>query len=232
LSLTAGKPARYTQAMAPQPSFRPMPLVRIPEPFDHPDWLFEVKHDGFRALAHVEGHQCRLVSRNGHTFRQWPHLCEELAHAVKAHDAVLDGEIVCLDRRGRSDFKSLLYRRVWPYFYAFDLLAVDGDDLRAWPLIERKRRLRTLIPPVPTRLLYVESVEGRGRDFFEVACAYDLEGIVAKLADGRYHADGTSTSWVKIKNPHYTQATGRHELFERRTATGARARNRRPVLVA
>jgi hypothetical protein len=73
------------------------------------------------------------VSRNGHTFKHGPHLCEELAHAVKAHDAVIDGEIVCLDARGRSNFKSLLFRREWPYFYAFDLLAVDGEDLREWP---------------------------------------------------------------------------------------------------
>ena len=65
-------------------ALRPMPLLRLPEPFDHPDWLSEVKHDGFRALAHVDGHHCTLVSRNGHTFKHWPQLCEELAHAVKA----------------------------------------------------------------------------------------------------------------------------------------------------
>jgi bifunctional non-homologous end joining protein LigD len=108
-----------------------------------------VKHDGFRALAQVDSHHCELRSRNGH----WPQLCEELAHAVKVHDAILDGEIVCLDRRGRSNFKNLLFRRDWPYFYAFDLLAVDGEDVREWPLIERKRRLRQLVPSVPTRLL-------------------------------------------------------------------------------
>jgi bifunctional non-homologous end joining protein LigD len=78
---------------------------------------------------------------------------------------------------------------------------VDGEDLRQWPLAERKRRLRRLIPSVPTRLLYVDHVQARGSDFFEVACAYDLEGIVGKLASGRYHADGTSTNWCKIKNP-------------------------------
>jgi ATP-dependent DNA ligase len=148
-------------------------------------------------------HRCDLVSRNGHTFKHWPQLCEELAHAVKAHDAVLDGEIVCLDARDRSNFKSLLFRRGWPYFYAFDLLAADGEDLRDRPLVERKRRLRRLIPSVPTRLLYVDHVEARGRDFFEVACAHDLEGIVGKLASGSYHADGTSTNWCKIKNPAY-----------------------------
>jgi bifunctional non-homologous end joining protein LigD len=164
-----------------------------------------------------------LVSRTRHTFKHWPHLCEELAHAVRAHDAVIDGEIVCLDARGRSNSKSLLFRREWPYFYAFDLLAVDGEDLREWPLVERKRRLRRLIPSVPTRLLYVDHVLARGRDFFEVACAHDLEGIVGKFAGGRYHSDGTSTSWFKIRHPAYMQMTARHEPFERK---------RRPMLRA
>jgi ATP dependent DNA ligase-like protein len=96
-----------------------------------PDWLFEVKHDGFRALAHITGHQCELNSRNGHAFKHWPQLCQEVAHAIKARDAILDGEIVCLDKRGRSNFKSLLFRRDWPFFYAFDLVVVDGEDHRA-----------------------------------------------------------------------------------------------------
>jgi bifunctional non-homologous end joining protein LigD len=213
--------------MAPQP-FRPMPLVRLPEPFDHPDFLFEVKHDGFRVLAHIDGHHCELRSRNGHTFKQWPQLCEELAHAVKAHHAIIDGEIVCLDRHGRSNFKNLLFRRDWPFLYAFDLLAVDGEDLRDWPLIERKRRLRRVIPSVPTRLLYVDDIQARGKDFYRVACGHDLEGIVAKVVNGRYHCDGTSTSWIKIKNPGYTQLTARHELFEARRA-GRRAK-RTPML--
>jgi bifunctional non-homologous end joining protein LigD len=170
------------------------------------------------------------LSCSGHTFKHWPQLWEELAHAAKAHDAVIDGEIVCLDAGGRSNFKSLLFRREWPYFYAFDLLAVDGEDLREWPLAERKRRLRKLIPSVPTRLLYVDHIEARGRDFFEVACAHDLEGIVGKLASGRYHADGTSTNWIKIKNPGYTQMTARHELFASRR--GAMLTRRKVPLLA
>jgi bifunctional non-homologous end joining protein LigD len=96
---------------------------------------------------------------------------------------------------------------------------VDGEDLREWPLVERKRRLRRLIPSVQSRLLYVDYVQARGRDFFEVACAHDLEDMVGKLASGRYHADGTSTNWIKIGIPGYTQMTARHELFERRTGS-------------
>jgi len=77
----------------------PMPLVRSTGPFDHPDWLFELKYDGFRALAYVEGHLCRLVSRRGHEFTKFTLLAEEIAHTVRLKRAVLDGEIVCLGPR-------------------------------------------------------------------------------------------------------------------------------------
>ena len=108
----------------------------------------------------------------------------------------------------------MLFRRDWPFFYAFDLLAVDGEDLREWPLIERKRRLRQLISSVPTRLLYVDHGTGRGERLLQIACAHDLEKIVATPANGRYHSDGSGPNWVKIKNPGYSQMTARHELFE------------------
>jgi bifunctional non-homologous end joining protein LigD len=87
---------------------------------------------------------------------------------------VIDGGTVCLDKRGRSSFKNLLFRRDWPYFCGFDLLAVDGEDLREWPLIERKRRLRQLIPSVPTSLMHVDHPKAMDRDFFQVASAHDL----------------------------------------------------------
>ena len=193
-----------------------MRLLRIPEPFDHPDFVFEPKIDGFRCLAYVEGHRCQLVSRNGHVFKSWPQLAEEIAHAVRAHDAVLDGEICCLDPDGRSNFNRLLFRRDWPHFYAFDLLAVNGTDLRALPLIERKRRLLSILPAVESRLLYLDHLAARGRDLFRVACERDLEGIVAKWGRGTYQAGG-GTSWLKIKNTEYSQIVDRHELFEGRT---------------
>jgi ATP-dependent DNA ligase len=69
----------------------PMPLVRLADPFDHPDWLFELKHDGFRALAHVTGHRCQLVSRRGVVFKQFPQLAEEIAHSVRSNNAILLG---------------------------------------------------------------------------------------------------------------------------------------------
>jgi|RhiMetdeSRZDD1v2_1073273.scaffolds.fasta_scaffold15623_2 bifunctional non-homologous end joining protein LigD len=113
----------------------PMRLLRIPEPFDHPEFVFEPKIDGFRALADVRGHHCELVSRNGHVFKSWPYLAREIAHAVRAQHAILDGEICCLDGGGRSDFYKLLFRRDSRY-YAFDVLSVNGEDVRAFPLLE------------------------------------------------------------------------------------------------
>lgn len=142
---------------------------------DHPDCLFELKHDGFRALAYVDGHQCRLVSRSGHTFSKWDVLCTEISHSIRAHDAVLDGEIVCLDANGRTNFYKLLFRRDWPYFFAFDLLSVDGEDLRAKPLLERKRRLKRIMPRIESRLLFVDHVSERGIALFREACRKDLD---------------------------------------------------------
>lgn len=186
--------------------------------------------DGFRALAYVEGHHCTLVSRNGNVFKSWPQLAEEIAHAVRAHDAILDGEIVCLDPDGRSNFKNLVLRREWPFFMAFDVLACEGEDLTLLPLIERKRRLRRIMPRVVSRLVFMDSIEERGVDLFSAACDRDLEGIVGKWKQGTYGRDGTSTSWVKIKNPAYSQMEGRHELFEMRSSVGARPRHTPPQL--
>jgi bifunctional non-homologous end joining protein LigD len=190
-----------------------MGLLRIPEPFDHPDFLYEVKFDGFRALAHVTGHHCQLVSRNGHVYKSWPYLAEEIAHAVRAHSAILDGEIACLAPDGSSRFYDLLFRREWPYFLAFDVLFIDGEDLRGLTLVQRKRRLARIMPRVESRLMLPEPIHAQGRRLFELACEHDLEGIVAKWANGCYQCDGHGTSWLKIKNPEYSQMEGRHELF-------------------
>jgi bifunctional non-homologous end joining protein LigD len=204
-------------------SLSPMRLLRIPEPFDHPAFIFEPKIDGFRALAYVDGHHCRLVSRTGHVFTGWPQLAEEIAHAVRCLSVVLDGEICVLDQDGRSNFHRLLFRRDWPHFYAFDVLAIDGRDVRGLRLLERKRLLRTVMPTIDSRLRYLDAVKARGTDLFRVACEQDFEGVVAKWMPGIYQADGRGTSWLKIKNPAYSQMAGRHELFDaRRDKRGSR----------
>jgi bifunctional non-homologous end joining protein LigD len=208
-----------------------MPLIRIGGPFDHPEWIFELKHDGFRALAHIDGHYCELVSRRRHVYKQFPQLQVEVAHAVRAHSAILDGEIVCLAPDGRSLFDRLLFRRDWPHFVAFDVLSIDGDDLRDRPLLERKRRLRGIMPRMASRLVYMDHVEARGASLFNAVCAQDLEGVVAKWKRGRYHSDGFTTSWLKIRNGAYSQMQGRTELFGARRV-GAPSKSAKPVLCA
>ena len=207
-----------------------MPLASGGEPFDDPDWVFEPKWDGFRALAYIEGHRCRLVSRKGYVYKSWPLLAEELAHAVRCRSAVLDGEIVCLAPDGRSQFYNLLFHRDWPYFMAFDLLFLDGKDLRRQPLRKRKRVLSGIMPSVESRVRLVKGVKRRGVDFFRVACEHDLEGVVAKWLAGTY-TSGPRTSWLKIRNPDYSQWESRRELFEAgRDNFQQRARPPRPQL--
>jgi bifunctional non-homologous end joining protein LigD len=199
------------------PVLRPMVLTSLPAPFSDPEWLFEVKFDGFRSLCYITEGNVRLVSRKGHTYKSFRNLCDCMASDVPAEDAILDGEIVCLDDRGYSQFNTLMYRRAEPCFYAFDLLCLNGEDLREYPLIERKRELQKIIPKDPTsRVLYVEHIEERGEDLFSLTVDHDLEGIVAKWKNGAYR-DVPRTSWVKVKNRHYSQIVGRDKLFERRS---------------
>src|SRR5207248_6768953 len=112
---------------------------------DDADWVFEFKHDGFRALAFIQEGVCRLVSRNGNTYKRFGTLCESIARELRVHNAVLDGEIVCVDDDGRSNFKRLMYRRGEPHFYAFDVLWLNGRDLRGKALLQRKVMLRSIV---------------------------------------------------------------------------------------
>lgn len=189
-----------------------MTLKRHREPFSHPDWFFELKHDGFRALAFVQSGKCRLVSRNGNDFSSFVSLCAVIPEELRASAAVLDGEIVCLDKKGRSQFNELLFRRGEPRFYAFDLLWCEGKDLRFDGLQERKRQLKALIQN-GSYLLYCDHIEQHGERLFELACQKDLEGIVAKPKNSPYQFSDTETYWLKLKNPNYSQALGRDDIF-------------------
>ena len=104
-----------------------------------------MKHDGFRALAYIERSACRLVSRNGHEFKGLDTLCRDIPRHLKVRNAILDGELCCLGQDGRSLFNALRFRRCEPYFYAFDLVWVNGRDMRQWPLLLRKEKLRSII---------------------------------------------------------------------------------------
>jgi ATP-dependent DNA ligase len=154
-----------------------------------------------------------LVSRNGHTFRNFKALAEWIGDHLRVESAVLDGEIACVDDSGRSVFNDLLLRRRECVFFAFDLLFLNGEDLRALPLIERKPLLKQLLRRKQSPVLYVDHFEERGREFFQKVCELDLEGIVAKRKSAAYRAtEKPSPYWIKIKNPKYSQAEGRDEL--------------------
>jgi hypothetical protein len=120
-------PLVFSQTMA----FQPMPLSRRPLPFDHPEWIFDLKYDGFRSLAVIQNGRTELISRNGHPFSF------DLRVALHAGKIVLDGEIVCVDEQGRPQFHDLLFHRGAPCFFAFDLLMADGKDLRSERLTDR-----------------------------------------------------------------------------------------------
>src|SRR6266478_3192034 len=205
-------------------AFQPMPLSRRALPFDHPEWIFELKYDGFRALAVIENGRTQLISRNGHPFNSFSELSKSLTHS--AGKTVLDGEIVCLDKRGKPQFRDLLFHRAEPCFYAFDLLMCDGKDLRSERLTDRKHELRRLLSKAPasvsSRMVYVDHVEHHGTALFQRVCEMDLEGIVAKHGDGPYITERERTTWVKIKNRGYSQSVGREKLFDRE-------RHREPV---
>src|SRR5215831_15854937 len=127
---------------------------------------------------------------------------------------VIDGEIACVDELGRSVFNDLLFRRRECVFFAFDLLFLNGEDLRTLPLIERKARLKKLLRRKEVRTLYVDHIEGRGHKLFEKVCDLDLEGIVCKQKDSPYKVtEKPSRYWIKVKNSRYGQLQGREELL-------------------
>jgi bifunctional non-homologous end joining protein LigD len=194
-------------------AFQPMPLSRKPAPVDHPEWVFELKYDGFRSLAIIQNGRCELISRNGHPFNSFDSLRRHLTVAVSGR-TLLDGEIVCLDKRGRPQFRDLLFHCGEPCFFAFDLLMSDGKDIRSERLTDRKQELRRLILRVPeSRMRYVDHVEQHGTALFQRVCEMDLEGIVAKHSLAPYTTE--RTTWFKIKNRNYSQMQGREQLFER-----------------
>ena len=192
--------------------FRPAELTPVRDAFDDSRFVYELKHDGFRALAYIRSGHCQLVSRRGNVYKSFGSLSAALGQLD--YEAVLDGEIVVLDPAGRSQFYELLRRRGEPVFYAFDCLSLDGHDLRPLPLIQRKKKLERVVKG-HARILYARHVESDGAAFFRLVCQQDLEGVVAKLKHGAY-----GEGWFKIRNPGYSQYEGRRELFEKRLGRG------------
>jgi len=170
-----------------------------------PDWIHEIKHDGYRLTVHREGKQVRLFTRNGHDWTDRYPLIVEAALRIRIGSFVLDGEAVLLDVDGRSDFDRLHSRKHnnEVQFYAFDVLMSDGDDLRKLPLSIRKANLSRLLARRVNGIFLSDFERGEiGPDLFRHACMLGLEGLVSKRNDRPYRA-GVSPNWVKVKNPEH-----------------------------
>jgi bifunctional non-homologous end joining protein LigD len=192
----------------------PLPLVPQKQPFDDPDWLYEIKHDGFRALAVIENGRCRFFSRNKHRLTGFRDLAEAIVKELNVESAILDGELVATDGMGRTVFAALMQRSRTVRYFSFDLVWLNGEDLRPLPLRTRKDKLKRILPSRSPHLQYVDHTKGAGTELYRLACQLDLEGIVAKKADTPYD-DKARGSWIKIKNPSYSQKEGRGDLFKR-----------------
>jgi bifunctional non-homologous end joining protein LigD len=193
------------------PKVSPLVLKWRPAAFDNPDWLFELKYDGFRALLEIDGTIARLVSRNRNRFKHIDTLAAALAKRLRVKEVILDGEVVCADESGRPIFLEMLSGRHPVCFVAFDLLWLNGNDLRPLPLVERKARLKRLLRRRSNHLIAeAMAVDARGKALMAAVEEHDLVGIVAKRKSDPYRR---GVHWWKIKNRAYSQAEGRHELF-------------------
>jgi bifunctional non-homologous end joining protein LigD len=180
-------------------------------------WTFEVKFDGFRALAYIVGGDCRLESRNDNDLTaRFPEVAKAIAKAVKSPNAVVDGEITRIDPTGKTSFSELQQGSGPLVFYAFDLLELDGVTHVDEPLHERKAQLRKLLDGRVKTVQYSEDFDD-GAALFEVAQQQHLEGIIAKRVDSPYRQGKRTREWLKIKTENneefvvagYTRGAGR-----------------------
>jgi len=237
---TSASSASSAVVVSQPPVKRAMPTAIYPmlaesteKPFDDKGWLFEIKWDGYRAIAFIEGGKVRLVSRNQNELTgRYPEL-KNMPEYVKAKTAILDGEVVALDDEGRASF-SLMQQRtgfrpgghriaakadIAVLYYAFDLIYLDGYDWRRVNLIDRKKKLREILKEGDA-LRYSDHYEAQGTALFEIARQKKLEGILAKRSASCYE-ERRSRDWLKIKIRHrmecvvggYTQPEGTRAHF-------------------
>ena len=171
-------------------------------PFSKEDWIYEIKWDGYRAIAEINKGDVKLYSRNGNSFlANYPEVATELS--VMKVNAVLDGEIVVLNEEGNPDFQKLqdygLNRNFPIHYYVFDLLELNGKKLYSQPLIQRKKLLAEIIKKNPV-IKYSDHIEESGEEFFELIKQKNLEGIMAKRKDSEYYPGKRTADWLKIKH--------------------------------
>jgi bifunctional non-homologous end joining protein LigD len=180
---------------------KPMLATLVEEPFDHPDWLFEVKWDGYRAIAEIRDGSVALYSRNGISFEKKFFPVVESLRKI-GFEAVLDGEIVVVDDQGRPDFQRLQHYEESGgghlLYYVFDLLYLRGHDLTNLALLRRKELLKTILPAAPN-LRFSDHVWHDGVLFYQAAKEKGVEGIVAKHAQSVYETGSRSRQWLKVK---------------------------------
>lgn len=167
-------------------------------PFSNPDWIFEPKWDGYRALCLVQHDSVRFMSRNKKELtKRFPEL-STIHRAIKGHSVILDGEIVGLDENDLPCFENLQNRKkCFVAYFAFDCLMLNGNDLRSEPLIFRKSILKRSLKKSP-HIKYTDHVVKEGKELFITVERMGLEGIVGKRADSLY-IGGRTKDWLKIK---------------------------------
>lgn len=170
--------------------------------FDNDGWIFEVKWDGYRAVAEINPSGNKLYSRNGLTFdKAYPKVFDALKKIKKK--AVIDGEIVVFDEHGKPNFQKLQnYKSNDKYliqYYVFDCLEADGKDLTDLTVIERKQILKKILPKSDV-IIYCDHVDGEGKALFREMKKMGLEGMIAKRKNSKYYIGKRTTDWLKIKN--------------------------------
>ena len=180
---------------------RPMKATLVEEPFDDPEWTYEVKWDGYRALAYIKKGSVELISRNNLPFEKFYPIKEALAKWN--FKAVLDGEIIVINKKGVSDFGALQNWRSEAdgelVLYVFDILWYEGKNLMDLPLQQRQIILSGILPVEDDRIRQSQSFTAKGIDFFNSAKELGLEGIIAKKTSSKYTSDLRSKEWLKIK---------------------------------
>jgi bifunctional non-homologous end joining protein LigD len=179
----------------------PMKARLVDAAFDDEDWIFEIKWDGYRALANIKSAKAILYSRNGLSFERY----ETVFNALQgfAYDVIFDGEVVAFDENGIPSFCLIQnYQRLNDVnlrYYIFDIIYFEGYDLKHVPLIERKALLKNILKGIKGPIRYSDHVQGQGIATFKFVADKGMEGIIAKKADSIYQLDKRSDHWLKIK---------------------------------